>query len=144
MLAMQSKLSQLVFEFKSEVGYPGELNIGGPHEPYKDPMRRVQFPYANEPGCYLFVTDAASSGIETVVYVGKGSRDIGGRIWSHLGRRARRGESELFPDAESWVKKLRPRLWSIALMNKKHWYLAAALEGFLIEQLRPLENKNKR
>jgi hypothetical protein len=113
-------LAEIVEEFRREIGYKCELRMMGPHHRYKyvnDPTLEVQFPHANEPGCYVFFADKD----RRVLYVGKGSRYMGGRIWAPFGRQKRDGEVEPFPNAKPWVKEHKPGVWAIAV-RQDHWW----------------------
>jgi hypothetical protein len=79
-----------------------------------------------------------TSGDGKTQYVGKASRYLGNRIWWHIGRKRKSGETEACPDAEQFVKDNQPdvAVWAIALPDC-HWWLALALEGFLTEKLLP-------
>lgn len=134
-------LPGLVEQFCQQICYPHKLDIKGPHFRYSyeaDPSKEVQFPHAEEPGCYVFANADGK-----ILYVGKGSRHMGQRIWAPFGRQRRDGELDLFPDALPWVKEHKPGVWAVAV-PRDHWWLAMALEGFLIETINPPENKRKR
>jgi hypothetical protein len=138
-------LPSIIEDFKRTIGYCGNLVIAGPHHRYKfvdDLTKEVQFPHADEPGCYVFFTEMEGQRGK-VLYVGKGSRYMGQRIWAPFGRQKRNGEIEPFPDAKPWVKEHRPGVYAVAV-PKEHWWLAMALEGYLIETFTPPENKRLR
>ncbi len=134
----RAKLQGLVDQFVATIGYSQApdyhpLVVSLPYCPYDDLEGRLSYPDPNEPGCYVF-----TSGNGTPLYVGKASRYLGNRIWSHIGRRPKSGETEAYPDAEKFVKDNQPDIavWAIAVPDA-HWWLAPALEGFLTEKLRP-------
>lgn len=127
------RLEALVVEFVNAIGYRGSLSVSPAYYPYDDATRQIQYPNADYPGCYVFV-----SGDGQVKYIGKAARYLGNRIWAHLGRTARVGESETYPNGEHWLQEFGPNIavHSIAV-PEQHWWLALALEGFLTEQLLP-------
>jgi hypothetical protein len=135
-------LSRLVDQFKTEIGYTRNLPIKGPHHRYDfvdDPAKEPRYPHAGEPGCYVFFNSEGA-----VLYVGRSARDegMGDRIWDPFGRRRKDGENDPFPVAKPWVKLHKPGVWAVAV-PKEHWWLAMALEGFLIEEFDPPENKGR-
>jgi hypothetical protein len=139
-------LPELIEEFQREIGYTRQLSIAGPHYRYgfaHDLGAEVQFPHACEPGCYVFFSNHDSSQKGRVLYVGKGSRTMGHRIWAPFGRQRKNGELDPFPNAKAWVKEHKPGVYAVAV-PQNHWWLAMALEGFLIERFKPPENKRAR
>ena len=138
---IRPQIEQAVADFCRAIGYPSDrISSKGPHYRYDyadDPEKsEVQFPHAEEPGCYVFANDSGE-----ILYVGKGSRYMGSRIWAPFGRQGKDGEVQAFPDAKPWVMEHRPGVWAIAV-PKEHWWLAAAFEGFLIERFKPPDRKS--
>jgi hypothetical protein len=127
-------LQSLVDKFVAAIGYPHHLGASPPYYPYDDPEGMQQYPNSDVPGCYVF---AAGNG--QVQYVGKASRYLGNRIWAHIGRgRGRDKGGELYPNADTWLRENQPDIavWCVGLPDE-HWWLAAALEGFMTEALLP-------
>ncbi|HEY2837844.1 MAG TPA: hypothetical protein VGJ26_01755 [Pirellulales bacterium] len=139
---IRQKLAEAVSEFCGAIGYPAvRLAIDGPHYRYDFVERRgdePQYPHSDNAGCYVFADDSGK-----ILYVGKGSRHIGSRIAAPFGRWKRDGESEPFPDAAQWIKDNKPGVWVIAFPDE-HWWLASALESFMIEKFDPPVNKRDR
>lgn len=134
-----NRLPDTVSEFCRAISYPRDLadNIKGPHDRYAwvGKLGEPQLPHADEPGCYVFA-DAQGN----ILYVGKSSRreGMGDRIWEKWGRQARTGEAVPFPDAKAWVM---PGVSVRAVaVPRDHWFLAPALEAFLIDRLGPSMN----
>lgn len=133
-LDLRPTLQRAVDKFVAIVGYLRQLTVSAPCYPYDDPNGVQQYPNSDEPGCYVY---ASATG--QVQCVGKAGRYLGNRIWAHIGRRRKQGESgELYPNAETWVKQHQPDIavWAIPVPDE-HWWLAGALEGFLTEQFWP-------
>jgi hypothetical protein len=131
----QAELQNWVDQFVKTIGYdhaPGYQRpvVSTPCYPYDSGTK--QYPNADEPGCYVF-----TNGDGKVLYVGKGSRCMGTRMWAHTGRRGRPGE-EPYPNAVQWAKDNQSGLavWAIPFPDS-HWWVSLALEGFLTENLRP-------
>jgi hypothetical protein len=139
---IRPKLAQAADKFCKAIGFNSQrLAIEGPHYRYDFSENRGlegTFPHAGRAGCYIFANDAGD-----ILYVGKGSRHMGNRIWEPFGRQGNASEEELLPEAREWVKRHRPGVWAIAVPDE-HWWLAMALEGFLIEELLPSQNKRLR
>ncbi|GEM_PF-3918697 len=133
-LDLRSKLQSEVGSFVSTLGYSGKLTVSAPYYPYDSLDGTEPYPNPDEPGCYVY-----ASGNGQVQKVGKANRYLGNRIWAPIGRRKKAGETgELYPQAETWLKENQPDIavWAIAVPDE-HWWLAAALEGFLTERLMP-------
>jgi hypothetical protein len=131
---IRAMLQSLVDKFIAAIGYPRHLTVSPPYYPYDDPEGTQQYPSSDSPGCYIY---AAGSG--QVQYVGKASRYLGNRIWAHIRRRRKPGEGgDLYPDADSWLSDNEPNIgvWCVELPDE-HWWLAAALEGFMTEAFFP-------
>ena len=97
------RLETLVRSFAAECGYEKPIVVSGAYHVYEEGSEDVEYPYANEPGCYVFVANR-----KQVLYVGKGSRTVGGRIWSHIGRSGKGRVNARFPNAEQWLKEAQP------------------------------------
>jgi hypothetical protein len=135
---MKPVLDKVVANFIAAISYSRTLTVSGPYYPYDDPKGEGNYPSSDLPGCYIFA-DASGH----MKYIGKANRYLGNRIWSHIGRRRRSGESgELYPNAEPWVKENQPNIavWSVAFQDD-HWWLASALEGFLTHVFFPEKNR---
>ncbi len=121
-------IQEAVDEFRYEIGYQRPLIVSKPYFPYDHPKGEESYPNAGEPGCYVY-----ASGEGKVKKIGKANRAMGNRIWAPLGRRGNTPEEPLHPDAADWVKNDPDiAVWTVAVPDK-HWWLAAALEGFLHE-----------
>ena len=133
---IRARLESSVADFKQELGYSGHLEIADPYYAYDDLAGTQSYPFAERAGCYVFASRDGN-----ILYVGKGSRHIGRRIWVPFGRVAKAGETDAFPNAKTWIKQNAPNVgvWAIAVPDN-HWWLATALEGFLIQELKPSEN----
>jgi hypothetical protein len=134
-------LQDKVDQFVATIGYPRKLLVSAPYYPYDDRNGVLQYPNSDQPGCYIYASAPGK-----VYYVGKASRHLGNRIWSHIGRRRKLDEvGELYPNAENWLKKCQPDIgvWTVGV-HPDHWWLASALESFLMEELRPAENLRER
>jgi hypothetical protein len=149
--AVKAKLESAIAEFKLQIGYTESIEVSDPHYRFQfvsNPRGETQFPCAEKPGCYAFFsTKPAPAG--HVLYVGKGSRYMGNRMWNPFGR-WRKIDEKLplpFPNAEQWIIDHQPGFVAITV-PEKHWWLAMALEGFLIEHFKnagePLVNKRFR
>ena len=137
-LDIRSTLQSEVDNFVAIIGYRRQLTVSAPYYPYDDPDRKEKYPDYDKPGCYVY-----ADGTGKVKYVGKANRYLGNRIWPHIGRCRMPGETgEVFPCSKPWVKDHQPDIavWTIAVPDE-HWWLAAALEGFLTERLLP--NKSR-
>jgi hypothetical protein len=69
---IRPQIEQAVADFCRAIGYPSDrISSKGPHYRYDyadDPEKsEVQFPHAEEPGCYVFANDSGE-----ILYVGKG------------------------------------------------------------------------
>lgn len=136
---IRAKLESAIDRFKEAIGYRGTFSISEPYYPYEDPDGDQRYPWPDDAGCYVYANGAGS-----ILYVGKGSRYMGTRIWAPIGRRGK-PEEEVYPNAKEWMKNHAPHVgvWAIKV-PAEHWWLATALEGYLIETLNPSENKRKR
>jgi len=109
-----------------------------PYKEYKDDPNKYFFekwPNADEPGVYVFI----SSANKKPLYVGKSEAYLGNRIYSHLGK-IDKDDKKLFPHAEEWAKANIEELCFITIPIQPFW-LAPALESFLIHELKPEYNK---
>jgi hypothetical protein len=128
----RGRLQELVGKFADTIGYCHRFEISKPFYPYNTPNDAC--PLTNDPGCYIYTDDAGNP-----LYVGKASRYLGNRVWAHLGRFKRNDESgQLYPNADEWIQRNQPSvvIWCVAV-PQEHWWLAAALEGFLHEEFFP-------
>jgi len=140
---IRPKLEAATQDFCKAIGYPnGRFIIKGAlyrYDHIKEPKKEPVLLACERAGCYILANDAGQ-----ILYVGKGSRHMGNRIWDPFGRRGRDGEADPFPDAKAWVKEDKPGVWAICV-PEEHWWLAMALEFFLIERVKnsgePLKNK---
>ena len=89
---------------------------------------------ANKPGVYIFITDDNTKPL----YIGKCEKDLGNRIWYHLGR-IDNSNKDIFPYVEDWIKRSREKLCFLIIPVDPSW-LAPALESFLIGKLNPIHN----
>jgi hypothetical protein len=99
---MRATLQGLVNEFVAALGYDRTpnyrpLTVSAPYYPYDDPEGKLPYPHR----CYVF-----TSGDGKALDVGKASRYMGNRIWSHIGRRQRPGEVDMYPDANGTVSRI--------------------------------------
>jgi len=127
----RERLQQVVRSFGDEIGYGRKVEVSKPYFPYAPASDREKYPDAASPGVYVF-TDG-----KRALYVGKCARCLGNRIWTHIGRCGRSGESR-YPMCEPWVEEAGETLavFSIPLADE-HWFLASALEGYISEKLEP-------
>jgi hypothetical protein len=146
---VKAKLEECIAAFKREIGYAGAIEVSDPHYRFRFLANRKDEPHwpgADEPGCYVFFSTKPAPGCQ-ILYVGKGSRFMGTRIWSYFGRWDMAGGPTPFPDAVDWVIAHEPGFVAITV-PPSHWWLAPALESFLIDCLKakgePLRNKRDR
>ena len=130
---LQSELQKCLTFFVKEIGYKQDLKVSEPYQLINDSgeVNTTQYPSADSPGVYIFCSS------EGCLYIGKSSRYMGNRIWSHIGRSKRPNENE-FPNAEEWIKASLPNVGIFTIpFSNEHWWLAPALEGYLTERLKP-------
>jgi len=127
------RLQEKVDEFRNILGFKEDLKVSDPFCQYDFPDGGEPCMNSGDPGCYVF-----TSGEGEVLYIGKASRFIGNRVWSHIGRISKKGEDGAYPVAEAWVKEHSPDIavWSIPV-PKESWWLCLSLEGFLNEYYFP-------
>ena len=115
----RADLQRLVDEFVKTIGYDHAPDyrrplVSEPYYPYDDPRGERPWPHSDEPGSYVF-----TSGDGRTLDVGKASRHMGNRIFSARGRKRKKGETEVFPNAEQFVKDNQPdiALWAIPVAD---------------------------
>ena len=124
-------LERLLAEFAEQSGYSNLLKPSEAYFPHRDRVGEVQYPCADEPGCYVFFDGCKAK------YVGKAARCLGDRIWAHIGRLGKEGEAS-FPNADTWFNSSTCEIAVISIpVQDEHWWIALALEGFLVEQFFP-------
>jgi len=131
---MQSEIQGCLDCFTREIGYERELKVSEPYPLINETGEEntVQCPSSDSPGVYIFCNSD-----HQYLYIGKSSRYMGSRIWSHIGRSKRPNENE-FPDSEGWIRTSLPNVVIFTVpFSDDHWWLAPALEGFLTEKLEP-------
>lgn len=129
---MGDKIRRCLEEFVRELGYGQQLKVSEPYLIYERINDTSQYPNSDSPGVYLFCSP------QNFLYIGKSSRYLGNRVWSHIGRKKRANEEEEYPNAEHWIKESKPHVALFTVpFEEKHWWLAAALEGYLTDQLNP-------
>ena len=126
-------LERIITDFKNELTYNKKIIISEAFYPYRDKKYPIN---SYSPGCYIYLGKE-----NKVLYVGGANRHIGRRVWAHLGKDG--GQKEPYPDARDWIKEDQPdiTIYMISVPDN-HWWLAKALEGFLVECLQP-ERKRK-
>lgn len=100
----------------------------GPRQSYDVSALRADsnWSWASIPGVYLFVRD------DEVLYVGRALRTVGARLWSHLQSREDEVWAAVLDDPATRVE--------VIAVDDRQLFLAAALEVFLIERLKPRFN----
>jgi hypothetical protein len=130
--------------FKTITGYKQPLEISSPYLPYVEHKKAEgkargndaiePCEYSDQPGVYIFC-----AGEREILYVGKCSGGLGNRVWAHLGKA---GDVENpFPNAAKWIKSNQPNIVFFTVgLKEGHWFMAPALEEFLIFKLKPTVN----
>jgi len=146
---MKEEIQALLCDFKELINYPERLEVSEPYFPYLDHQEKqgkshgkgaVSLKeYSDNPGVYIFCTSKKE---KPYLYIGKSSTAIGYRVWKHIGKVGKTDDP--FPDAAFWIKKHDGdddiAVFTIGFKSE-HWFMAAALEEFLIKKRGPTYNK---
>jgi excinuclease UvrABC nuclease subunit len=132
------EIQRSLTEFQMKIAYKSKLLVDGPYFPYqkfRDNSREIEScPNSDSPGVYLFC-----SGEGNFLYIGECLGKLGNRVWAHIGKSGEANDP--YPNAKSWIKESKPdiAIYTIAL-PEDHWFLAPALEKYLIKTLKPENN----
>lgn len=131
-----SKLKELqdrIETFKEITGIKVELEVSGAYKMLTDYPEKI-YPNSGNPGVYIFSCD------DKILYIGHSKRFMGNRISSHLVKSEKEKPKLYFEDQDKESDTGdNLELHTIPFIDKL-WYLAPALEGYLIENYRSEHN----
>jgi len=138
----KEKSKEQLVQFKKDVGYKEELIVSEAYEPYIEKQGKLepnlkQYPNSDLPGVYIFYSESTG-----FLYIGKCSNNLGFRIGAHIGKPGDKAAPEYpYPYAESWIIENKNDLKVITIpLKREHFFLAPALETYMIWKLKPPYN----
>jgi hypothetical protein len=114
-----AKIKSHVEAFSNEISYPEELNLSKIYDVYEPHGPKESYPNSGQPGVYCFISN------DKVLYIGKSEGAIGFDIARYM---------------PSMMAVYHNNLALTTISVGKHWFLAPALESFLIFNIKPILN----